>query len=50
MIVLTFAGLGVASYVTYVHYAGIKPVCTAGGSLPEGPDSEYSSSRASRWR
>lgn len=31
-IALTVVGLGVASYLTYVHYAGIKPVCTAGGS------------------
>ena len=32
MIVLTVLGLGVASYLTYVHYAGIKPVCTAEGN------------------
>jgi uncharacterized membrane protein len=25
-------GLGVAIYLTYIHYAGIKPVCTAGTS------------------
>ena len=30
MIVLTAIGLGLASYLTYVHYAGIKPACTAG--------------------
>jgi uncharacterized membrane protein len=24
---LTLAGLGVAGYLTYVHYAGISPVC-----------------------
>jgi uncharacterized membrane protein len=24
-------GLGIAAYLTYVHYAGIKPVCAAGG-------------------
>ena len=28
---LCLAGLGVAGYLTYVHYAGIDPVCTTGG-------------------
>ena len=32
MLVLATVGLGVASYLTYVHYAGIKPACTAGES------------------
>lgn len=32
MIVLAVIGLGVAIYLTYVHYAGIKPACTAGES------------------
>jgi uncharacterized membrane protein len=32
MIVLAVIGLGVAAYLTYVHYAGIKPACTAGQS------------------
>jgi uncharacterized membrane protein len=42
MIVLTVVGLGVASYLTYVHYAGIKPVCTAGGSCAKVQTSIYS--------
>ncbi len=29
---LAVVGVGVAIYLTYIHYAGIKPVCTAGGS------------------
>ncbi len=29
--VLTLAGLGVAGYLTFVHYEGIAPVCTSGG-------------------
>ena len=29
MIVLAIVGLGVAAYLTYVHYAGIKPACTS---------------------
>jgi uncharacterized membrane protein len=40
--VLTVAGLGIAGYLTYVHYAGIKPVCTAGGSCEKVQSSAYS--------
>ena len=32
MIVLAVVGFGVATYLTYIHYAGIKPACTAGQS------------------
>jgi uncharacterized membrane protein len=32
MIVLAVVGLGLATYLTYIHYAGIKPACTAGQS------------------
>ena len=28
---LALAGLAVAGYLTYVHYAGIEPVCAGGG-------------------
>ncbi len=42
MLVLTVAGLGVASYLTYIHYAGINPVCTAGGSCLKVQTSVYS--------
>lgn len=28
---LVLVGIGVAGYLTYVHYAGIDPVCTGGG-------------------
>lgn len=28
---LCLVGLGVAGYLTYVHYAGIAPVCSTGG-------------------
>ena len=30
-LVLALAGIGVAAYLTYVHYAGLQPLC-AGGS------------------
>jgi Vitamin K epoxide reductase family len=36
------AGLGIAGYLTYVHYAGVKPVCTAGGSCEKVQTSAYS--------
>src|SRR5271154_5757806 len=42
MIALTTIGLGVASYLTYIHYAGINPVCTAGGSCLKVQTSVYS--------
>lgn len=42
MIVLTVIGIGIASYVTYVHYAGIKPACTAGESCTKVQTSIYS--------
>jgi|SRR5271168_1051118 uncharacterized membrane protein len=42
LIVLTVLGLGVASYVTYVHYAGLKPACVAGESCTKVQTSRYS--------
>jgi uncharacterized membrane protein len=42
MTVLTLGGLGVAAYLTYVHYAGIKPICTTGGSCEKVQTSVYS--------
>ena len=42
MIVLTIIGLGVASYLTYVHYSGIKPACSLGGSCEKVQTSAYS--------
>ena len=31
LIALTVLGLAVAAYLTYIHYAGIKPLCGRGG-------------------
>jgi uncharacterized membrane protein len=42
MLVIATAGLGVASYLTYVHYSGIQPICSAGGSCLEVQTSIYS--------
>jgi uncharacterized membrane protein len=42
LIVLAAVGLCIASYLTYVHYAGIKPACTAGESCTKVQTSVYS--------
>jgi len=42
LIVLAVAGIALASYLTYVHYAGIKPACTAGESCTKVQTSVYS--------
>jgi uncharacterized membrane protein len=40
--VLALAGLGIAGYLTWVHYAGLEPVCVGGGGGCE-------QVQASRW-
>lgn len=40
--VLSLAGIGIAGYLTYVHYARIKPICTAGGGCETVQTSVYS--------
>jgi uncharacterized membrane protein len=42
MIAIATVGLGVASYLTYVHYAGIPPLCSAGDSCLVVQTSVYS--------
>jgi uncharacterized membrane protein len=42
MLLLTTVGLGVASYLTYVHYSGAPPLCTAGDSCLKVQTSIYS--------
>lgn len=42
MLALALAGLGVAAYLTYVHYAGVHPVCTAGQSCLKVQTSQWS--------
>jgi len=43
MIAITLLGVAVASYLTYIHYAGIKPLCGKnGGSCEIVQTSEYS--------
>jgi uncharacterized membrane protein len=42
MLVLGVVGLGIAIYLTYVHYSGIQPVCTAGNSCIKVQTSQWS--------
>ena len=43
LLVLTVAGIGVATYLTYIHYAGIKPLCgRSGGGCEIVQTSQYS--------
>jgi uncharacterized membrane protein len=43
MTVLTVLGIALASYLTYIHYAGIKPLCgTNGGGCEIVQTSQYS--------
>ncbi len=42
LIVLGVVGLAIASYLTYIHYAEIKPLCTAGNSCIKVQSSVYS--------
>jgi uncharacterized membrane protein len=41
-IVLALIGLGVAGYLTYVHYEGIESVCGLGGDCEKVQTSEWS--------
>jgi uncharacterized membrane protein len=41
-LVLAVAGLGVAGYLTYVHYRGIAPVCGLGGDCERVQTSTWS--------
>ena len=40
--VLALVGLGIAAYLTYIHYAGIKPLCLASGGCEKVQSSEWS--------
>ena len=42
LIALTVLGVALASYLTYIHYAEIKPLCTAGNSCIKVQSSVYS--------
>jgi uncharacterized membrane protein len=38
---IALAGLGIAAYLTYVHYAGLKPVCLSSGGCERVQSSHY---------
>ncbi len=40
---VALVGVGVASYLVYVHYAGIEPFCVSGGGCEKVQSSSYSS-------
>jgi uncharacterized membrane protein len=42
MLVVTVLGVALAIYLTYVHYSGIKPACTAGQSCIKVQTSQWS--------
>jgi uncharacterized membrane protein len=42
MIGLGLVGFGVATYLTYIHYAGINPACTAGEACIKVQTSQWS--------
>jgi uncharacterized membrane protein len=42
MLALALAGLGVATYLTVIHYAGINPACTAGQACIKVQTSQWS--------
>jgi uncharacterized membrane protein len=42
LIVLTVLGVALASYLTYIHYEDIKPLCTLGSSCIKVQSSVYS--------
>ena len=40
--VVALVGLGIASYLTYVHYAGLHPLCLASGGCEKVQSSHWS--------
>ena len=41
MIVLTLIGIGIASYLTYVHYKGLSPICAINQGCEKVQSSKY---------
>lgn len=38
---IALAGLGIAAYLTYIHYAGLKPLCLSSGGCERVQSSHY---------
>ncbi len=41
LVVLGLIGLGIASYLTYVHYKGLSPICAVGHGCEKVQSSKY---------
>lgn len=41
LIVLALVGIGIASYLTYVHYKGLAPICAVGHGCEKVQSSKY---------
>jgi len=41
LIVLTLVGIGIATYLTYVHYRGLSPICAVGQGCEKVQSSRY---------
>jgi len=41
LIVLSLVGLGIATYLTYVHYRGLSPICAVGQGCEKVQSSRY---------
>ncbi len=41
LLILTFVGIGIATYLTYVHYAGLKPICAINQGCEKVQSSKY---------
>lgn len=41
LLILTFVGLGIAGYLTYVHYKGLSPICAINQGCEKVQSSKY---------
>ena len=41
LLVLTFVGIGIAGYLTYIHYQGLDPICAVGHGCEKVQNSKY---------
>lgn len=41
LLVLTFVGIGIAGYLTYIHYRGFEPLCAVGHGCEKVQNSEW---------
>jgi uncharacterized membrane protein len=41
IVLLALLGLGISTYLTYIHYAGIQPICAASGGCERVQSSSY---------